>query len=72
MAQQPAKLPRKGFYRIQQVLALIPICESAWGEGCRIGRFPKPVKLGRRTTARPIEEIEELMERLANGESDVR
>lgn len=68
MAQQQAKTPRKGFYRIQQILELIPICESAWWEGCRTGRFPKPIKLGPRTTAWPVEDIEELMERLANGE----
>ena len=37
-----------GFLRLSQVLALIPISKSVWWEGCKIGRFPKPIKLGPR------------------------
>lgn len=70
MAQQIIQ-QRKGFYRLPQVLELIPVCESAWWEGCRTGRFPKPVKLGPRTTAWRIEDIEELIDRLGNGTADV-
>ena len=38
------------FLRLPQVLAIIPISKSAWWEGCRTGRYPKPIKLGPRTT----------------------
>ena len=39
------------FLRLPQVLAIIPISKSAWWQGCKDGRFPKPVKLGPRTSA---------------------
>ena len=51
MAQRKPSFPEFGFVRLPQILACIPICESAWWEGCRTGRYPKPVKLGPRTTA---------------------
>ena len=46
MAQRKPSFPEFGFVRLPQILACIPICESAWWEGCRTGRYPKPVKLG--------------------------
>ena len=38
--------------------------KSAWWEGFRSGVFPKPVKLGPRTTAWRVEDIRALMERI--------
>ena len=35
-------------------------------------RLPKPVKLGPRTTAWRVEDIRELIERLGNGDDNVR
>ena len=43
-------IPKVGFLRLPQVLQLVPLSKSAWWEGCKTGRFPKPVKLGPRTT----------------------
>ncbi|MDL2280116.1 AlpA family phage regulatory protein, partial [Desulfovibrio sp. OttesenSCG-928-G11] len=43
-------IPATGFLRLPQILAIFPISKSAWWEGCRTGRYPKPVKLGPRTT----------------------
>jgi predicted DNA-binding transcriptional regulator AlpA len=50
-----------GFLRINQIIgdpkanppieALIPIGRTAWWDGVKSGRFPKSVKLGKRTTA---------------------
>jgi len=67
-------LPESGFVRLRQIVGdpksvppippLIPICKSAWWEGVRTGRFPRPVKIGPRTTAWPIEAIRALIERL--------
>ena len=45
-----SQLPSTGFLRLPQVLALIPVSRSAWWAGCKSGRYPKPVKLGPRTT----------------------
>lgn len=58
------QLPLTGFMRLPQILQLIPISKSAWWLGCREGRFPKPVKLGPKTTAWRVEDIVALIERL--------
>ena len=62
------KIPSTGFLRLPQVLALIPISKSAWWEGCKTGRYPKPVKLGPRTTAWKAEDIAALVKKLSDPE----
>ena len=57
MSQQQSSIPSIGFLRLPQILAIIPISKSAWWEGCRTGRFPKPIKLGPRTTVWRAEDI---------------
>ncbi len=67
------QLPETGFLRLTQIIgdpkakppipAIIPVGKSSWWQGCRSGRFPKPVKLGPRTTAWPVEAIRALIER---------
>ena len=59
-------VPATGFLRLPQVLAIFPISKSVWWEGCRTGRFPKPIKLGPRTTVWRAEDIAALVERLSN------
>ncbi|MBQ3171688.1 MAG: AlpA family phage regulatory protein [Mailhella sp.] len=44
-------LPAVGYVRLPQILNIFPISKSAWWEGCRSGVFPKPVKLGPRSSA---------------------
>lgn len=56
----------KRLLRINQVLALVPIGRSSWWEGCRTGRYPKPVKLGPRTTVWRAEDIAAFIENLGN------
>lgn len=68
MSQDQPILPNCGFVRWPQIKHFIPICESAWWEGCRTGRFPQPVKLGPRTTAWKVEDIRDLIDRLGKGE----
>lgn len=46
--------------RLDQLLEIIPISRSAWWKGVKSGRFPKPVKLGPRTTAWRKSEIIQL------------
>lgn len=70
------KLPETGYLRLSQILgdaeakppipAVIPVGRSTWWAGVKTGRFPKPVKLGPRTTAWRVEDIRALIERL-NG-----
>jgi prophage regulatory protein len=57
MKQHQAPIPVHGLLRLPQVLSIIPISKSAWWEGCRTGRYPKPVKLGPRTTVWRAEDI---------------
>ena len=57
-----------GFLRLPQVLALIPISKSAWWAGCKSGRYPKPIKLGLRTTVWRASDIAALLERLSKTE----
>ena len=61
-------LPEVGYLRLSQILNIIPVSRSAWWEGCRSGIYPKPVKLGPRTTAWRVEDIRELMDHI-NKES---
>jgi predicted DNA-binding transcriptional regulator AlpA len=56
--------------RLPQVLALIPVSKSTWWAGCKSGRFPKPVKLGPRTTAWRAVEIAALLERIAGKQEE--
>jgi len=61
-------LPRIGFLRLSSILAPIgpiPVGRSTWWEGVKSGRFPKPVKLGPRTTAWRVEDIRQLIERVS-------
>ena len=65
MSQNQSPIPTYGFLRLPQILAAIPISKSAWWEGCRTGRYPKPVKLGPRTTAWRAEDIVALINRVS-------
>jgi len=62
--------PKTGFVRLSQILAPvgpIPIAKSTWWQGVKDGRFPKPQKLGPRTTVWKVEDIRALFEDDDNG-----
>lgn len=64
--QSKHHLPRTGFVRLASILAPngpIPVGRSTWWAGVKSGRFPKPVKLGPRTTAWKVEDIRDLIEK---------
>ena len=65
------QLPLSGFMRLPQVLQLIPVSKSAWWQGCWDGRFPKPVKLGPKTTAWRVEDIVALIERIGSSSNEM-
>ncbi|SBV99799.1 Prophage regulatory protein [uncultured delta proteobacterium] len=60
---------KKRLLRINQVLALVPVGRSSWWEGCRTGRYPKPIKLGPRTTVWRAEDIAAFIENLGTQEA---
>lgn len=61
------QLPTEGFLRLNQIIgnkntpAIIPVSRSTWWTGVREGRFPKPVKLGKRAIAWPVDSIRALI-----------
>ena len=55
-----------GFLRLPQILEIIPVSKSTWWQGCKDGRFPKPVKLGPKTTVWRAEDIAALIERIGS------
>ncbi len=66
-----SNLPETGFVRLSQILgdkkagitAIIPVSKSSWWQGIKDGRFPRPVKLGPRTTVWRVEDIRALIDR---------
>lgn len=68
MTPKHLTLPETGFVRLPTVLAHIPVGKSTWWAGIKEGRFPKPVKLGERTTAWRVEDIRALIARYQGNE----
>ncbi|MCK9638031.1 AlpA family phage regulatory protein [Methylobacter sp. Wu8] len=68
------QLPQTGYLRLPHIIgnpkaeppipAVIPVGKSTWWQGVKDGRFPKPVKLGPRTTAWRVEDIRALIENM--------
>ena len=65
-------LPKEGFVRLPQVLAVIPFSKTQFWEGIKTGKYPSPIKLGPRTTAWRVEDIRGLIERFATQEGYLR
>lgn len=59
-------LPDTGFVRLPTVLRVVPVGKSSWWAGVKTGRYPKPVKLGPKTTAWRVEDIRALISSLGN------
>jgi len=57
-------LPETGFVRLSTILKLIPVGKTTWWAGVKSGRFPKPVKLSKRTTAWRAEDIRMLIDKV--------
>ena len=56
-----------GLLRLKQVLKRIPVSAATWWRGVKDGRYPKPIKLGPRTTCWLASDIQALIDRLAQG-----
>lgn len=62
---QHSKLPDTGFVRLKQIIGPggpIPVSKSTWWAGVKSGRYPRPVKLGKRITAWRTEDIRKLIQ----------
>lgn len=62
--------PQTGLVRLSQILGPtgpIPVSKSTWWQGVKDGRFPKPQKLGPRTTVWLVKDIRDLFEEPTNG-----
>ena len=65
-------LPDQGYIRIWQIVGdkrrgippIIPVCRTTFLNGCKSGKYPKPVKLGERTTAWRVSDIKAMLDRL--------
>lgn len=53
-----------GFYRLPQVLGLIPVSRSTWYAGVKSGRFPKPIRISRNIVAWRAGDIHRLIAQL--------
>ncbi len=65
-------IPETGFLRLPTILKFFPVGKSTWWAGVKSGRFPKPVKLGLRTTAWRAEDIAHLISSFDNQPSSER
>jgi prophage regulatory protein len=75
------QLPETGYVRLHQIIGnasatppippIIPVGKSTWWAGVKSGRFPKPVKLGPRTTAWRVSDIRALIADPESGQGDL-
>lgn len=63
-------LPESGLVRLAQIVGdkkrgiwppIVPVSRSGWWNGVSKGRYPKPIKLGERTTCWRVEDIRALI-----------
>jgi len=77
----PNPLPEIGFIRLYQIIGdpkatppippIFPVGRSSWWAGVKSGRFPKPVKLGPKTTVWRVEDIRALIEHTNTSVGDI-
>ena len=62
---QQDRLPPTGLVRLKQILGPvgpIPVSKSTWWAGVKDGRYPKPIKIGPRSTAWNVDDIRQLIQ----------
>ncbi len=64
-------IQNSGFLRLKQVLQLIPVGKTAWYNGVKEGRFPKPIQLSARTAVYRAQDIADLIDRISQGQGAV-
>jgi len=53
-----------GFIRLKSVLQIFPVSKTAWFQGVKDGRYPKPIRLAPRTSVYRVSDIRELIDKL--------
>lgn len=59
------ELSQSSYLRLPEVLRLIPIGRSTWWLWVATGKAPKGIKLGAKTTAWKLSDIQKLLDELA-------
>jgi len=52
--------------KIEEVLSIVPVSRSTWFAGIRSGIYPKQIKLGERSSAWKLSDINKLIEELSS------
>lgn len=60
--QTLASLDHPGFLRLEEVLLVFPVSRAAWYEGVKQGKYPSPVKLGKRSVGYRTADVRQLIE----------
>ena len=55
------------FVKWPEVHSRFRICRTAWYQGVKAGRFPAPVKLGKRAVAWRSSDLDELAAKISGG-----
>lgn len=63
-------LPSEGFVRLPKVLHVLGVGRSSFWAGIKEGRYPKPVKLGPRTSAWRVDDIRALIASHSNADAE--
>lgn len=58
-------LPAEGFARLPQVLHALGICKSSLFMGIKKGIYPKPIRIGTRTSVWLVTDIRETIQKLS-------
>ena len=68
---QSRMLNQDQLVRLKHVLQIIPVSPATWWNGVKVGKFPKGIKLGAKTTCWRLSEIIALA-RTGTGESRLK
>lgn len=60
-------LPETGFVRLPSILAVLPISRTAFLDGVKAGKYPRPIKIGPPTTVWKADDIKGLLAELEGG-----
>lgn len=66
--EQSPTLPTEGYVRLPKILEVIPIGKTSWWGGVKSGKYPKPIKLGHRTTVWDVRDIRQLIADLGQNQ----
>lgn len=68
MDQQNMNTPDYGFYRLDDVLRIIPVSRSTWWANVKKGIYPQPYKISERATAWKVGDIRKFAEEIGRDE----